>query len=134
MSEPTEVEARNAGPAGCIDHDYRRAMIEAAGLAMVERLTRMCLDESKALIQRVLLRSASPSAAFPAEEVAACHRLAGSCAAVGLKAMSQAWYALEQASSPQADAATDWRSAWERAQISTLETAQACATAVQVRP
>lgn len=86
-----------AAVAAWIDIDYRQNMLEAAGSDVVLRLTQACFEESQALIQRVLPQIAAPSTGFPAAEVMACHRLAGSCAAVGLKAMGQAWYALEQA-------------------------------------
>lgn len=122
MNESHELS--QAAASAWIDIDYRKDMLEAAGADVVQRLTKACFEESQALIQRVLPLIAEPSNAFPAAEVMACHRIAGSCAAVGLKAMGQAWYALEQAAGQPAGTHPGWRPAWERALIATLETAR----------
>lgn len=123
-----------AAVAAWIDIDYRQNMLEAAGSDVVLRLTQACFEESQALIQRVLPQIAAPSTGFPAAEVMACHRLAGSCAAVGLKAMGQAWYALEQAAVQPSASPPAWQPAWERALVATLETARYFPSEQQAAP
>lgn len=110
-----------SAPSVLIDFDYRKDMMEAAGSEVVQRLTLACFVESSELIQRVLTLMAEPGTPFPVAEVTACHRLAGSCAAIGLVAMSQAWYALEQAVTPGTVASATWRSVWDRALAVTQE-------------
>lgn len=127
-------EPSHAAASVWIDLDYRGQMLEAAGQEVVHRLTQACFDDSRALIQRVLPQIAAPLTTFPAAEVMACHRIAGSCVAVGLKTMGEAWYALEQAASLPADTPAVWRSAWERALLATEETARHASALTQAAP
>jgi hypothetical protein len=119
------IQAVNAAEAAYVDFIYRQDMIDAAGQDMVLRLTRACLVDAQAQLARIKPVEGMTSVVLSAEEVRASHRLAGSCAAVGLVGMGRAWYALEQAAASGPGGVLGGYAELEVASLTLRETAKA---------